>query len=122
VFSDIILHDLWEITKTGLYAGLYLLVAYIAIKISHNSIQEFFGGVLSGLRGFIRRDPSARSLNMLFGILILLFIVLVLAAVEIAEAQHHEPPVPFAIFALVGLFFLTVFFSLSIAFCAKAER
>jgi hypothetical protein len=115
---DYIVYDLWKLVETSLYA----LLAYFIVKISHGTIRELLSGIASELRSFAKLDPSVRTLNMLFGILILVFILAILAAVEVAEVRNREMAVPSAIMMLAGIFFLVLFYSLSVVYCRKVEN
>jgi hypothetical protein len=119
---DIMAHDLWEFAKAALYVILYSATAFFVIKLSHSTIKELFSGFGSELKSFAKLDPNIRTLNMLFGILIFAFVILVIGAMEIAEVQHRETAIPPAIMMLIGMFWLTVFFSLCVAFCNKVQK
>ena len=119
--SDAIQHDIWALLKTALFLLIYIGIAYLAVRIFHETIRELFHGIGFEIRSLISLKPSARALNAFFGFLIFVVVLLMFAAEEIAEAQWREVIMPSVIVILIGLFALVVFFSLSFAFCIKAE-
>jgi hypothetical protein len=118
----------WGIFSPIATLFVFVFVAYILDRTFHESVMDFFRGFLQEAGDFGRRKPNFRSLNMLFGILIFIVVILLVAAVAVSTIfgmvtpQHYAFHIPGDLIILSALFLLFVFFSLSLAFCRRVER
>jgi len=123
---DNVIRDAWELARLAIELLIYIGISWLIISIFHETLGTLFRDAASELKNLAELKPTTRAVNMLFGILIFIVVILMLAAGEVEKAIPKRSPdinimIPLAAEIIIGLFLLTVFFIISIAYCNKTR-
>lgn len=112
----------WLDVKQPIVVILYILIAYVAVKLFHGTVGELVAGMIRELRSLLEPEPSTRKLNGIFAILIFIAIILTFAEQEVSEARRQKIAVPGTFIFIGGTFLLATFCSLCLAFCRMTDE
>jgi hypothetical protein len=119
---DAIFNEVWPVLKQPTIILIYLGIAYLSVRLFHETIRDAVVGLMSEFRLLFQPEMSTRRLNAIFGAFGFIAMLLTFAEQEITEARQLEVFLPGQFIFFVGTFLLILFFALSVAFCIMTDR
>ena len=122
------LNELWEVFRPVAVIVVFLAVAYFAERTFRHTVKDMVQGFFAEVSVLTRGEPSERAINMLFGLLIFIAVLLLIAAIAVSSLFSTVRPrgylfdVPGDMIILSSIFLLTVFFIMSMAYCKKTDK
>jgi hypothetical protein len=89
---DNVIRDAWELARLAMELLIYIGISWLVVLIFHETLGTLFRGAASELRSLAELKPTTRAVNMLFGILIFIVVILMLAAAEVGKAIPKRSP------------------------------
>jgi hypothetical protein len=123
---------LWEALRPAIVLLGYFVAFYAATKLLDQSVRGLFNGILSELAAIvaaiIQRRPNAKSLNLLFALMIFFLIVLFFIKVAVSSLfdtvrpNHTAFTLQSEAWLFASVLILTIYVMLSLKYCTKVER
>lgn len=107
---------------------LFFGVGYLLDKTFNHGIRVLFHVFLEEVRDLIKMKPTLPAINLLFGVLAFIGLVLLVGAVAVSSVfsrampQHHSLTFSGDMIILSGLLAMVAYFILSVAFCVLMKK
>jgi hypothetical protein len=119
---------MWDIFELAAVLLVLLGIGYLADATFQHGLRVLLHSFLEEVRDVAQLRTNERAHNLLFGLLMFVALVLLVAAVAVSSLfnralpEHHSISVSGDLIILCGVFMLFVFFVLSTAYCRKIRR
>lgn len=122
------LNELWDVLRPVAVIAVFLAVAYLAERTFRHTVRDMVQGFFAEVGVLTRGEPSERAVNMLFGLLIFIVVLLLIAAIAVSSLFSTVRPrsyvfdIPGDMVILSAIFLLTIFFIISVVYCKKTDK
>jgi polyferredoxin len=119
---------MWETLQLAALLLVLLGIGYLADATFQHGLKVLLHSFLEEVRDFVQLKTNERAHNLLFGLLMFVALVLLVAAVAVsslfskAMPQYHPLSISGDLIILSGVFLLFLFFVISTAYCRKIRR